>query len=564
MDTFQCDVHDYLFISVFVDSLEFAVYVSWVRIIDVIAVCSFTSELFLRVCTTHQVDEHQELGMSLCVVPNIIAKLNRRLIGNILRRTVPVMIRQPLFIIDLVIVVVGFIGLIFTFQGKSLPRAFILLRICKLGRLLDVVLRDRQLYVLLTGKGHVFSTAVWSTVILWCFNYTIATFMVQMFGQHSSHAGDDSLQNCWNNTQRSIRTLFQLSTFSEWIECVDSVADAPAAWILLVASAVFTGLGVVSTVTAITVEVAFNRFKHMDQRRLLNRIHKLRFVLRDMKKRLMSVIQQRRECDKNDSVQKDRLQIPFEHLLRLWSTPRTSLSRNMPQPSWPWWLLRSTSRVSSLVSRGEEDFGLNFPTEEADESEAGESFLTVEELEFLLSGPVSSRLLKLGVRGDQVMVAFQKLDIHHRGRVKVDELLGVIARIIQPLQGIDVAATKSILRRSLLDSQQLGIDTDRCQEYFFEITEKLRGVQLCLPVEETVEAAWLKASLRDTVSKEKLAILRRKNKALSRRVMLMQRKVRHVHSYTANICPFGKAARANKGLVDDDCSTIGSADRGYE
>jgi len=195
------------FISVFCDSLEFAVHMSWIRIIDVIAVCSFTSELFLRVCTTYQVDEHQELGMSFCVVPNIIAKLNRRLIGNILRRTVPVMIWRPLFIIDLVIVVVGIIGLIFTFQGASLPRAFILLWICKLGRLLNVVLRDRQLYVLLTGESHVFSTVVWSIVILWCFNYTVATFMVQMFGQHSSHAGDDSLQNCWNNLQRSIRTL---------------------------------------------------------------------------------------------------------------------------------------------------------------------------------------------------------------------------------------------------------------------------------------------------------------------------------------------------------------------
>jgi len=344
------------------------------------------------------------------------------------------------------------------------------------------------------------------------------------------------------------------------------VADVPAAWILLVASAVFTGLGVVSTVTAITVEVAFNRFKHIDQRRLLNRIHKLRLVLRDMKKRLMSVIHQRRDCDKNVSVQKDRLQqeTPFKQLLRMWSSQRPSLSRNIPQPSWPWWLLSSTSRVSTLNSKREEDLGLNFPTEEADEGEAGESFLTIEELEFLLSGPVSSRLLKLGVRGDQVMVAFQKLDIHHLGRVKVDELLGVLARIIQPLQGIDVAATKSILRRSLLDSQQLGIDTDRCQESFFEITEKLRGVQLCWPVEETVEAAWLKASLRDTVSKEKLAILRRNNRALSRRVMLMQRKLRHVRSYTANICPFGKAARGSRGLVDDDCSTIGSADRGYE
>merc|ERR1719161_3275725 len=79
------------------------------------------------------------------------------------------------------------------------------------------------------------------------------------------------------------------------------------------------------------------------------------------------------------------------------------------------------------------------------------------------------------------MTVFQKLDISGKSAVDTQEFLDGLLRLKQKVQGIDVAANKSWLRRLVEESNTLAHSAAMMQMNMISIVEQLRGIQVTEP-----------------------------------------------------------------------------------
>lgn len=115
--------------------------------------------------------------------------------------------------------------------------------------------------------------------------------------------------------------------------------------------------------------------------------------------------------------------------------------------------------------------------------------LHFEELQYLLEDrPFFEKLQKAQLRVDQVLNVFQKLDIASTNEVGIAEFVEGLLRLKQRVQGIDVAAGKSWMRRLVLESHNLDYTASTMQQTTLAIVEQLRGVQVLEPEVEEQDA----------------------------------------------------------------------------
>eukprot|EP00434_Breviolum_minutum_P019559 symbB.v1.2.017254.t1/scaffold1346.1/size178581/7 len=86
------------------------------------------------------------------------------------------------------------------------------------------------------------------------------------------------------------------------------------------------------------------------------------------------------------------------------------------------------------------------------------------------------------------------LNLTNNERVKVHDFIEAIMRMKRPVQGLDVAVAKSLMRRLILEVEDLATNSVRCQDCFRGVAEKLREV-------EVVDAAEAEAEVSTTESR---------------------------------------------------------------
>ncbi|CAJ1381966.1 unnamed protein product [Effrenium voratum] len=107
------------------------------------------------------------------------------------------------------------------------------------------------------------------------------------------------------------------------------------------------------------------------------------------------------------------------------------------------------------------------------------ALVTIRELNYLLQDRAFARSLDLiGLRPDQALMVYQKLNLTNTERVKVHDFMQAIMRMKRPVQGLDVAVAKSLMRRLVLEVEELATNSVRCQDCFRAVSEQLREVDI--------------------------------------------------------------------------------------
>ena len=154
----------------------------------------------------------------------------------------------------------------------------------------------------------------------------------------------------------------------------------------------------------------------------------------------------------------------------------------------------------------------------------------------------------------QAMIVWQKIDSMSADGVAVDVFLQGIIRMVQPLQGIDVAAMKSHMRRTLHEHAQLTADTTKCQESFMNIFDNLRQVHLTCQVEDGVKHREVRKELLDDTTKERRALLIHRNNTLKRRISVAKQHLELRRKTLSEIAPRATVLPGRQEEVSPLCS----------
>eukprot|EP00913_Durusdinium_trenchii_P013755 g12915.t1 len=159
----------------------------------------------------------------------------------------------------------------------------------------------------------------------------------------------------------------------------------------------------------------------------------------------------------------------------------------------------------------------------------------------------------------QICFWLSRLNLTNTERVKVHDFIEAIMRMKRPVQGLDVAVAKSLMRRLILEVEDLATNCVRCQDCFRGVSEKLR--EAALVPEAPPEA--------DQRAKKYCDDLLRRNRALEVKIASMKAFIQHAreqqakeeeddgmgpgHSF-ANVSGFGK----DDGAVPRDSARSGA------
>lgn len=132
-----------------------------------------------------------------------------------------------------------------------------------------------------------------------------------------------------------------------------------------------------------------------------------------------------------------------------------------------------------------------------------------------------------GLRPDQAFLVFQKLLLEDTsGSVSLDDFVQALARIRLPVQGIDIASAKNLLRRAVLESKTLKESVRQSRDGVGKLVERLRDVRLLDPATEQANFSGSKSNLLDMGGRdveESCAVLERQNRVLRCRIKVLQR-----------------------------------------
>ncbi|CAE7197451.1 FAD2 [Symbiodinium necroappetens] len=175
-----------------------------------------------------------------------------------------------------------------------------------------------------------------------------------------------------------------------------------------------------------------------------------------------------------------------------------------------------------------------------------QTLVTMRELNYLLQDKRFAKSLELiGMRPDQALMVYQKLNLTKTERVKAFHFIEAILRMKRPLQGLDVAVSKSMMRRLVLEVESLATNCIRCQDCFRSVSEKLREVEILedhaevattesrMEVEKNAAADEEAVESHETRAKVYYADLMRRNRQLELKIASIKAFVRHARKETA-------------------------------
>eukprot|EP00930_Biecheleria_cincta_P096708 TRINITY_DN88517_c0_g1_i1.p1 TRINITY_DN88517_c0_g1~~TRINITY_DN88517_c0_g1_i1.p1 ORF type:complete len:1368 (+),score=297.23 TRINITY_DN88517_c0_g1_i1:43-4104(+) len=192
--------------------------------------------------------------------------------------------------------------------------------------------------------------------------------------------------------------------------------------------------------------------------------------------------------------------------------------------------------------------------------------VTIRELNYLLQDHKFVKSLDfLGLRPDQALMVYQKLNVTGTERVKVADFINSILRMKRPVQGVDVAGAKSLMRRFVLECETLSTNSMQCNDCFRNITEKLRDAEIQQDVEEKDPNEVAASQQQD----EELRIknyhdeLIKKNRKLEKKCAAMRQFVEAARKKEEADVRFEHVERTNR-RKDDGTASVRSASPGWD
>jgi len=174
------------------------------------------------------------------------------------------------------------------------------------------------------------------------------------------------------------------------------------------------------------------------------------------------------------------------------------------------------------------------------------TLVTMRELNYLLQDKRFAKSLELiGMRPDQALMVYQKLNLTNTERVKAFHFIEAILRMKRPVQGLDVAVSKSMMRRLVLEVESLATNCIRCQDCFRSVSEKLREVEILedhaevattesrMEVEKSAAADEEAVETQEIRAKVYYSDLMRRNRQLELKIASIKAFVRHARKETA-------------------------------
>jgi len=153
--------------------------------------------------------------------------------------------------------------------------------------------------------------------------------------------------------------------------------------------------------------------------------------------------------------------------------------------------------------------------------------MTYKELGILLENEtLYAQLGLVGIRADQSLMVFQKLDVIGTGSVAVDVFIDGILRMAEPINGLDVATAKSITRRLVYESTSLQSGTVKLLECLKTVTSKLRGIAIMGAVDaggtESTSQKKMAKELATFQFNEHTLIYKQQNQKMERKIKVMR------------------------------------------
>eukprot|EP00811_Abedinium_folium_P025001 NODE_353_length_3133_cov_9.443446.p1 GENE.NODE_353_length_3133_cov_9.443446~~NODE_353_length_3133_cov_9.443446.p1 ORF type:complete len:537 (-),score=89.67 NODE_353_length_3133_cov_9.443446:503-2113(-) len=483
-----------------------------------------------------------------------------------LRTGLPEMFADPYFIFDVVVVVLGCLEaiIIWVYQGTYFLRITVLARFVRVVRLLRLARKllhvsdldgTRGSKIISKVKfvgdlGTIVDGIASSSMLAWCFLmvyaalYIGALIMVTIIGQDEATYEDTAVHERWFHLGDAMLTLAQINTFSDWRSRVEDVAKGyPWVYLFTLGNIQIVGLGLMNLIVGVMVQAAFRVIEKDKEKQADRNSSKLSRALHSARKNLGSTCHPKHKHHKRIHRPshlfpgKRPVEEPGGHgraSITMGSATSKIMSVNR--------FLRPVQSAPAVVA--EDDHLQDVDPAECDavhvDKDAPQE-VTLQHLEKLLNDPNLSRDMQLGgIRLEEAIMVFQKLNL--TGSINVDDFLEGLRHLRQPLQGVDVADTKSLMRRLFIENTAFSRDVTGFCDSLLSAIEQLRGIHVMQNSELNFEEGG--AALADDGVGRHVAKITAENRALEKRI-----KKARVH-----LC------EARRRIMDDTCARTEQCD----
>jgi len=135
--------------------------------------------------------------------------------------------------------------------------------------------------------------------------------------------------------------------------------------------------------------------------------------------------------------------------------------------------------VLHLEDKSKHDQNGDHVLDEEENDDVGRDQLSIKELQLMLGdAKLLRQLSQAGIRLEQVLMVFQKLDVIGAGSIGVEVFIEGLLRMKQEVQGVVIAASKSWMRRLVYEVGLLDTETSEGHTNLTNVVERLRGIKI--------------------------------------------------------------------------------------
>mmetsp|Transcript_57411 Transcript_57411/g.136450 ORF Transcript_57411/g.136450 Transcript_57411/m.136450 type:complete len:1185 (-) Transcript_57411:240-3794(-) len=477
---------------------------------EIIFLCIFGTELILRLLLHYQITTRGDTTMYWKIFPRIIWVKNPIQLAGSCWKTLPTMLRDPGYVLEIVIWVASALDvLVLTWilsGNRDFSRWFMpvkvarLIRLFRMSRLITLV---PELRIIISGVWLSGPVLFWCLVSLTVTCYVFAVIMVVTIDQSVDRIEGRSdweprevqaIKDDWGNLGSSMLILFQLCTFSDWGSHMEVVRRLWWAPIVLGVFMIFAGFSMLNMVTGVMVRSTFRAIAtnlKLREEKVLLETRQALLLTRDV------LADARAPQDQKKARKKGRL-----------------------GPKGRGGYFKET--FAKMTGREQKGGADNEQTEK--NMQAMSNTISVQELnDMLINKRFSQQLIRSEIRADEVITIYSRLR-SFCGQVTIRDFIDGLMRLKTPVASTDIAAAKSILRRSVGEVRALCGDASQCQDYLMEMMGRLHKAHFYQSHDVPDSEAMLQEEMEaQDVMQRRVTVMMQQNQRLRRQVDRLKR-----------------------------------------
>mmetsp|Transcript_7828 Transcript_7828/g.18232 ORF Transcript_7828/g.18232 Transcript_7828/m.18232 type:complete len:1176 (-) Transcript_7828:101-3628(-) len=506
---------------------------------EIIFLCIFGAELILRLLVYYQINTKSDTTMYWKVFPRILWVKNPLELTAACWKTLPTMLRDPGYVLEVVIWVASALDVLvltWLLSGtRDFNRWFMpvkvarLVRLFRMSRLITLV---PELRIIISGVWLSGPVLFWCLVSLTVTCYVFAVIMVVVLDQTvprlETQDGWDAqeiadIKSDWSNLGDAMLVLFQLCTFSDWGKHMEVVKRLWWAPCILGVFMVFAGFSMLNMVTGVMVRSTFRAISanlKLREEKVLLETRQALLLTRDV------LADARAPSDKKKARKKGRL------------GPKGRGG----------YFKETLAKMTGRDAKGGTDGDAAEKT-----MQAMSNTISMEELhEMLINKRFSQQLIRSEIRADEVITIYARLR-SFCGQVTIRDFIDGLMRLKTPVASTDIAAAKSVLRRSVAEVRALCADASQCQDYLMEMMGRLHKAHFYQSHDVPDTDAMLQEEMEaQEVMQRRVHVMMQQNQRLKKQVDRLRRYLqsrpkahayRHVqHHHTGRLSSHSEAS----------------------